>query len=108
MQEIIFIGGGLQVEDDQGKILLAYRPQDIRYPLGDIKKREITFAIPKKSIGSYQEEWQFIVMIGAQDDHGGGGIGEFRNVGKVASDWTGGGGEADAGNCNVYDLLFIE
>ena len=105
---IVFIGGGLQIETGEGKIVAAFRPQDPRFPLGDVSNREISFAIPKNLMGNYNENWQFIIMIGAQDDHGGGGIGEFRNVGKVASQWQGGGGERESGNCNVYDLFVVK
>jgi hypothetical protein len=105
---IIFIGGGLQLEDAGGKILAAFRPEDVRYPLGNVQEKEFSFAIPKSFLGSYDKNWRFIVAVGAQDDHGGGGIGEFRNVGKIASQWQGGGAERDSGNCNVYDLFVIK
>jgi len=105
---ILFIGGGLQIEDNDDKILAAYRSDDPRFPLGDVTNREIAFAIPKEYIGNYKENWKFILMVGAQDDHGGGGIGEFRDVGKVASQWQGGGGERETGNCNVYDLFVVK
>ena len=59
-------------------------------------------------LGEYDKNWRFIIAVGAQDDHGGGGIGEFRNVGKIASQWQGGGAERESGNCNVYDLLVVK
>jgi len=105
---IIFIGGGLQLEDAQGNILAAFRPEDVRYPLGDVQEKDISFAIPRSFLGSYDKNWRFIIAVGAQDDHGGAGIGEFRNVGKVASQWQGGGGERESGNCNVYDLFVVK
>jgi len=105
---IIFIGGGLQLEDEQGNILAVYRPEDFRYPLGDVQEKQISFAIPKSYLGKYEKEWRFAIVVGAQDDHGGGGIGEFRNVGKVASQWQGGGGAKEKGNCNVYDLFMVK
>jgi hypothetical protein len=58
-------------------------------------------------LGVHNKKWRFAIATGAQDDHGGGGIGEFRNVGISASDWQGGGGEKETGNCNVYDLFII-
>ncbi|HEX9972868.1 MAG TPA: amylo-alpha-1,6-glucosidase, partial [bacterium] len=106
-QKIIFVGGGLQLEDAVGNIVAVYRPDDVRYPLGDIQHKEISFAIPKNLLGIYNKKWRFAIATGAQDDHGGGGIGEFRNVGITASDWQGGGGENETGNCNVYDLFII-
>lgn len=106
--KIIFIGGGLQVEDAAGNIVAVYRPEDVRYPLGDIQQKEISFAIPKDLLGKYDEKWRIAIATGAQDDHGGGGIGEFRNVGITASDWQGGGGDKETGNCNVYDFFIIK
>ena len=82
--KIIFVGGGLQVEDHKGKILATYHPSDIKYPLGDVTKKTISFAIPKKYLGSYHEGWRFVVLVGAQDDHGGAGIGEFRTIQKFS------------------------
>ncbi len=107
-QRIIFVGGGLQIEDSQANILAAFRPEDARYPLGDVPQKEISFAIPKSFLGNYEKNWRFIIAVGGQDDHGGGGIGEFRTVGQVASQWQGGGGEQETGNCNVYDLLVVQ
>ncbi len=107
-QRIIFIGGGLQIEDAQGNILAAFRPEDARYPLGDVQEKEISFAIPKSLLGNYDKSWRFVIAVGGQDDRGEGGIGEFRTVGKVASQWQGGGGEQATGNCNIYDLLVVK
>ncbi|MEE4312574.1 MAG: amylo-alpha-1,6-glucosidase [candidate division KSB1 bacterium] len=104
---IIYAGGGLQVEDSSGNILAAYIPTDIRYPLGDVSTHQISFAIPATYLGEDPDDWRFIILAGAQDDHGGAGIGEFRDVLKSAGDWHGGGGEHESGNCNVYDELRI-
>lgn len=104
---IIFIGGGLQLEDSEGKIVLAHRPQDVLYALGDIQKKEISFAIPKKYLGKNPHRWKLSILIGGQDDHGGGGIGEFREIAKEASDWHGG-GKSIPGESNIYDVVFID
>ena len=104
---IIYVGGGLQVEDSAGEILAAYIPNDIRYPLGDVSTHEISFAIPVAYLGEHADSWRIIVLAGAQDDHGGAGIGEFRSVLKNRGDWHGGGGDNESGNCNVYDELWI-
>jgi len=104
---IIFVGGGLQLEDAQGNILTAFRPEEASYPLGDVQKKEISFAIPKSYLGNYEKKWRFAIAVGAQDDHGGGGIGEFRAVGIAASEWQGGGADQATGNCNVYDFFII-
>jgi carbohydrate-binding DOMON domain-containing protein len=44
------------------------------------------------------------VLVGAQDDHGGAGIGEFRNVNADAGEWSGG-GKKSVSDPNVYDVL---
>ena len=47
-----------------------------------------------------------VVVAGAQDDHGGAGIGEFRQVLETASEWNGG-GRTSAADSNVYDTLIV-
>ncbi|MDW7682096.1 MAG: glucodextranase DOMON-like domain-containing protein, partial [bacterium] len=59
-------------------------------------------------LGENAESWRLTIMVGGQDDHGGAGLGEFRNVGKTATEWHGGGGEEEVGNCNIYDFLRID
>jgi len=103
--KIIFVGGGLQVDDSKRKVLVAYHPGDIKYPLGNVANKTISFAIPKKYLGEYQKYWRFAVLVGAQDDHGGAGLGEFRDVFDKAGEWNGGGGDLTDGNCNVYDFI---
>jgi len=44
------------------------------------------------------------VVAGAQDDHGGAGIGEFRDVHAERGEWNGGGKLFDD-EPNVYDDL---
>ena len=102
---VIFIGGGLEIEDENGRIVAAYRPVDIRYPLGNTGRKTIRFAVPKKYLGSNAQNWKWAVLIGAQDDHGGAGIGEFREVSRKAGEWHGGGAAKESGNCNVYDFF---
>jgi carbohydrate-binding DOMON domain-containing protein len=46
-----------------------------------------------------------MVLVGAQDDHGGAGIGVFRNVEADAGEWHGG-GKLSPGDPNVYDFIF--
>lgn len=107
-QRIIFVGGGLQIEDDQHQILAVYHPQPNDKPLGNIEKKEISFAIPRKFIGDFQKHWRLAILVGGQDDHGAGGIGEFRDVVQIGSEWQGGGGDFLTGNSNVYDALIIK
>lgn len=105
-EKIIYVGGGLRVEDADGKILAQYIPvdNDVLNPLGDIATGSIEFAIPQKYIGIPNEKWRFTVLIGGQDDHGGAGMGDFRSVEAKASEWSGG-GKTDPKLPNVYDVL---
>jgi hypothetical protein len=99
----INIGGGILVEEASGKILCQYIPWELGYPLGDIEKKEISFALPKEYLPGNPDEWRLTVLVGGQDDHGGAGLGEFRNVEIKPGRWVGGGrGE---GKSNVYDIL---
>lgn len=105
-EKLILVGGGVRVEDRDGRILAAYVPtsSDIVNPLGDSEKATIRFAIPAKYLGSPTRHWTFTVLAGAQDDHGGAGLGEFRTVNKEAGEWNGG-GKGNADDPNVYDVL---
>ncbi|MBX2992916.1 MAG: hypothetical protein KF749_17330, partial [Bacteroidetes bacterium] len=81
-EKLILVGGGVRLEDDKEKILAEYRPAeaDVANPLGDMKTGTISFAIPLKYFGTPTRDWTFTVLVGAQDDHGGAGLGEFRTV----------------------------
>jgi len=104
-ERIIYVGGGLRVDDAQGNVLAEYVPTEKGHPLGDTQTKTISFAVPIEILGRPSERWRFAVLVGAQDDHGGAGLGEFRNVARVATEWNGGGGVKETGNCNVYDFL---
>jgi amylo-alpha-1,6-glucosidase/glucodextranase-like protein len=105
-EEIIYVGGGVRVDDSKGKILAEYipAPGDESNPLGNISTKTIEFALPLKIVGTPQPLWRYAVLVGAQDDHGGAGIGEFRNVEAVAGEWVGG-GKVKRDDPNVYDEL---
>jgi glycogen debranching enzyme len=111
---VILIGGGVQVIDAKGKVLAEYVPVTESEAFGNASTGTISFAIPRSVLGVPSKDWRWIVAAGAQDDHGGGGIGEFRAVLPVATEWNGGGNAAGAngaggGNAslgaNVYDVL---
>ena len=104
---IIYVGNGLEIRDGHEKILAAYFPAQEGVPLGSVKDRTIRFAIPIEYLSS-QTLRNAVVLCGAQDDHGGGGIGDFRNVARTAGEWVGGGGDAEHQNPNVYDWLYIQ
>jgi carbohydrate-binding DOMON domain-containing protein len=106
-ERLILIGGGVRLEDEQGKILAEYVPSapDVRNPLGNAADGSISFAIPLEYVGKPENEWGFAVLTGGQDDHGGAGLGEFRSVERTAAEWSGG-GRLSEGEPNIYDTLF--
>lgn len=107
-ETIIYVGGGLQVEDGSGKIVAAYFPieGDEVHPLGDPGSGTIEFSLPTDVVGKPNGSWRFTVLVGCQDDHGGAGIGEFRTVESKSNEWTGG-GKKKPGDPNVYDVMKV-
>ncbi|MCC6549237.1 MAG: hypothetical protein IT279_04130 [Ignavibacteriaceae bacterium] len=104
----IIIGGGYELRDSQGKVIAAYmpKPEDISNPLGSVFAKTISFAIPKRLIGTLTPKNIITLLSGGQDDHGGAGTGEFRNVGKKAEEWSGGGKMRNSDDL-VYDILIV-
>ena len=102
---IIYVGNGLQVQDARGRIRCAYYPTDTRFPIGFVDQKRIRFAIPVNYLNDAPLR-SAVVMVGAQDDHGGGGMGEFRHVGKTAGEWWGGGANVEEAP-TVYDVVYI-
>src|SRR3970282_2598381 len=88
-QSIIFVGGGILVQDAQGTTLAEYRPVegDEKNPLGNAASRSISFSLPTELIGRPQSSWRYTVLVGAQDDHGGGGRGGFPLVWRGGGEW---------------------
>lgn len=107
-EKLVFVGGGVRLEDKNGKILAAYipTPPDVTNPLGDAEAGTVSFAIPFSYLGVPTKSWRFTVLVGAQDDHGGAGLGEFRSVNKEAGEWNGG-GKTKVDEPNVYDVLVV-
>jgi glycogen debranching enzyme len=103
---VIYMGGGLCIEDDAGKKLASYIPRTGSPMLGDTATKTVTFSIPKKYFPQRDASWAWSVLVGAQDDHGGAGMGEFRTVKPVAEKWNGGGNIT--GGTNVYEILSSE
>jgi hypothetical protein len=105
---LINVGGGFEVKDASGKILSAYLPlpEDVKNPLGNQQMKTISFAVPKRFIGKISQSSKITILSGAQDDHGGAGIGEFRNVAANATEWQGGGKKSPKGS-NVFDQMLI-
>lgn len=105
-ESIIYVGGGVRISDAAGKVVAEYLPveNDAKNPLGDVHANTVSFSVPIGLIGSPTPSWRFAVLVGAQDDHGGSGVGEFRDVDGVASEWKGG-GKKNANTSNVYDTI---
>ena len=105
-ERLILIGGGIRVEDSNGKTLGAYipAPEDVLYPLGDAAAGTISFSLPIALLGRPAVSWRYTIVAGAQDDHGGAGIGEFRTVDRFRGEWNGG-GRLVPEESNVYDEL---
>jgi carbohydrate-binding DOMON domain-containing protein len=103
------VGGGIEVFDRAGKKIAAYVPAmgDTVNTLGDVESKEITFSLPVDIVGRPSKDWRISVVVGAQDDHGGGGVGEFRTVADKATEWQGGGKDKKS-MPNIYEALFLK
>ena len=108
-ERLILIGGGIRILDSQSAVLAEYLPTpgDERNPLGDVATGTISFAIPKGLLNIPSLGARVALFVGAQDDHGGAGLGEFRTVSEIAGEWTGG-GRHQRSDPNVYDTLVLE
>ena len=107
-EKLLLIGGGVQLEDTAGKVIVAYTPLpgDEANPLGNAYARTINFALPLSYLGRPKPGWTFTILAGAQDDHGGSGLGEFRTVNPEPGAWNGG-GRRNPDEPNVYDVLTV-
>ncbi len=103
---IVFVGDGYRLEDGRGRVIAEYQPEAGDPPIYERKDRQLQFSIPLKYL-SKRALRNAAVLTGGRDDHGGGGVGEFRSVYQKASEWFGGGAEAAAGNPSIYDVLLI-
>ncbi len=105
----ILVGGGFEIKNAYDVTVATYIPKetDVSNSLGNVADRSISFSIPKHFLGEIKSDSRIAVLVGAQDDHGGAGIGEFREVSSEPTEWTGG-GKSDPAEHNVYDWLFIK
>jgi carbohydrate-binding DOMON domain-containing protein len=74
----------------------------------DIENGTIRIRVPIDEIDGAASDWRFTPAVGLQDDYGAGGLGDFREVKKVAEEWRGGGGDDLAINTNIYDIIVPE
>jgi len=100
---LIHVSGGFEIVDGSQEIIAAYHPDKTGYELGNVSTGIVSFTIPLELIGGDPSKWRVTVLAGAQDDHGGAGVGEFRDVNEEGGTWIGSGGRADSHN--VYDWL---
>lgn len=102
----IYIGGGFQIVDSSGNIVAEYIPTKTGYPMADLSRNRIHIAIPKQFLPQPKKWWKYTVLVGAQDDHGGAGLGAFLAVGSKWANRTGG-GKKDASLPNWYDIMKV-
>ncbi len=100
---ILYISGGILVVDDKLVPLAEYMPQTSAGAIGNAVTETIRFTLPKSLFKVALNDASFQIAVGCQDDHGGAGIGDFRPVEALVSEWAGGGGSLDGSN--VYDWL---
>jgi hypothetical protein len=108
-ERLVLVGGGVRIEDESGTPLAAYLPApvDAAKPFGDAAKGTIGFTVPLALLGRPEPGWTLYLLVGAQDDHGGAGLGEFRQVMTgPAAEWSGGGKKQES-SPNVYDMLIV-
>jgi carbohydrate-binding DOMON domain-containing protein len=105
---MIVVGGGYRITDGAGAVLCEYRPrpEDAARPIGNATTKTVEFSVPIEYLGHPTNDWKMTLLIGAQDDHGGAGVGEFRAVDARGGEWTGG-GKANAAAPNVFDMLVL-
>jgi amylo-alpha-1,6-glucosidase/glucodextranase-like protein len=106
-EKIIYVGGGLLIEDSSNSQVVKLNPPSRKYKLGDADTNMIHLAIPRKYLPGDPKDWGFSVLIGGQDDQGQAGLGNYREVGVTAAEWQGGGAEKQGGNTGIYDTLFF-
>lgn len=105
--EIIYISGGILIVDDDHAPIAEYMPSRTTGAIGNARTDLIQFRIPRELFQGELETAQFQIAVGCQDDHGGAGMGDFREVKPVAGEWTGGGKTASL-TSNIYDWLIPE
>jgi glycogen debranching enzyme len=106
---LITVGGGIRVSDERGRVVCEYLPRggDEKDPIGNVQRKTIEFSIPLEYLGEPTPRWKMTILIGAQDDHGGAGVGEFRAVDRNGGEWVGG-GKVQYVDSNVYDVIELK
>ena len=102
--QLLYVSGGILLTDAQQQPVAEYLPQAASGAIGDVEQRQVSFNLPAELFQGNLKQAAFQLAIGLQDDHGGAGVGEFRDVDAEVSEWHGGGRTNPAGS-NVYDWL---
>ncbi|NQV15217.1 hypothetical protein HQ531_07145 [bacterium] len=102
--QILYICGGLLLVDGDHHPVAEYMPRSPKGALGSSITEKVRFRMPKEIFEGDLADARFQVAVGCQDDHGGAGIGDFREVESNVSEWTGG-GKINGEGSNVYDWL---
>ncbi|OIO59761.1 MAG: hypothetical protein AUJ47_10460 [Candidatus Marinimicrobia bacterium CG1_02_48_14] len=100
----VYVSGGIQIHDEAGKILAEYMPLDEWGAIGDVSLKQVQFSLPRELFPTRLESVKWLAAVGLQDDHGGAGLGDFRVVEVLPSEWSGGGNSIPTIG-NVYDWL---
>lgn len=107
-ERIVYVGAGFEVATAAGVPLAAFSPSTAVVTMGDVRRGEVRFSIPKSYLGEWTGRSRVSVLVGGQDDGGAAGLGGFRAVKRTAEQWSGGGAPADEGAPRVYDVLLPE
>lgn len=104
---MIYISGALQLVAATGEIIAEYKPETEREAVGHADTDRIRFALPRELFEADLQRADYQVVAGYQDDHGGAGIGDFREVQELPAEWLGGGAYSGS-DSNVYDWLSLQ
>jgi len=93
-----------------GEAVEVYDESSERVEIGatvatDLEAGTLAISVPIAEIDGAAAEWRFTPVVGLQDDYGGGGLGDFREVKAEAEEWRGGGGDDLSLDPNVYDII---
>jgi glycogen debranching enzyme len=97
---VIYIGDGLRVEDERGRVLGEFAATEA--DILDIETAVVEFALPKFVIPSIPRGSQVTLLVGAND--GGAAPGRFQTVGAQATARRGG-GKVHPRDPNIYDVV---
>ena len=100
----IYVSGGIIILDDKLSPIAEYLPSEPSHAIGNIDSKIIQFSLPNDIFEMTSKSMEIQVVVGLQDDHGGAGLGNFREVRQEAGEWWGGGAQAPESS-RVYDWL---